>query len=482
MDGRSHTFSECYDADTPPVFAAVKCPQGHRGKVSRWGTNNASGAKHQRYKCQPTDGSASHTFTLDLPRQKVDKDPNWTDADAVKNPHRGPVASGRGHGFTMRVVAEGLQRLSQGESYASVGKWAAGQKAARTRTNPPAKRLGKHYWQTGASWVEVYAPVVWDAWQDELAAQDEKAVGSALPRVLVVDDVPVFGDVTDEGITSQEMLFSVLVAVEYFPSRLDPSRYDHRVRLVRAYPKHTADAYELLVYECGLMPDVIVSDSAHGIVSMVERLRKLHPDLVWVPSAFHVVQQLRRAMAKLTAAKLTSPFVPGDLLARLESMSLLSDETAWTQWWTDLDRRMNAQAVPANLRPNKWRKDYGDKVLAALRYLATHPQVPRGNGALEASIRNEVTPFFAGRAQRFGNIERVNRACDLLTLRLGGKLARPADIEKVLTQAALAGDGWMPPARQVNDPEGYSSLHQPEVLEQTLAHARKDARKRWGKR
>ena len=57
-NGPRHTFSECYDADPLPVFASVKCPQGHHGKVTRKGTNNSGGAKHQRYKCQPTDGNA----------------------------------------------------------------------------------------------------------------------------------------------------------------------------------------------------------------------------------------------------------------------------------------------------------------------------------------------------------------------------------------------------------------------------------------
>lgn len=383
----------------------------------------------------------------------------------------------------MRVVAEGLQQLSQGASYASVGRWAADHKAPRQREVEPTKRRSEHYWQTGATWTEVYSPVLWDAWQADLVPLDAVAEASLLPRVLVVDDVPLFGDVADEdGDASAGMLFSVLVAVEYFPSRRDPGVYDHRVRLVRAFPKHTADAYELLVYECGFLPDVVVSDSAHGILSMVNRLRAYNPDLVWVPSAFHVVAQLRRAMRKMTNPRLRTPFVPGDLLARMESMAFLANEAAWVIWWADLDRRMDTQKVPANLRPSKWRKDYAAQVTDALRYLATHPQVPRGNGAVEAQMRTEVGPFFAGRYSSFGNIERVNRAADLLTLRLNGRLGRIGDIEKVLTDAALAGDGWMPPARQVNDPEGYRSLHRAEVLEATLAQARKDARKRWGKR
>jgi hypothetical protein len=380
----------------------------------------------------------------------------------------------------MRVVAEGLQQLSQGASYASAGRWAAGQKTERRHSTPPAKRRSEHYWQTGATWTEIYSPVLWSAWQDDLVALDAKADASPLPRVLVVDDVPLFGDVADDtGATSSQMLFSVLVAVEYFPSVRDPHVYDHRVRLIRAYPTHTADAYELLVYECGFMPDVIVSDSAHGIVKMVDRLRVFNPGLVWVPSEFHVLQQLRRAMNKMTNPRLRTPFVPGDLRARMESMSMLSSEAAWTQWWADVDRRMDAQAVPANLRPTAWRQRYYDEFVSALRYLVTQPQVPRGNGAVEAQMRIEVGPFFAGRYTSFGNIERLNRAADLLTLRLNGRMARIAEIEKLLTAAALDGDGWMPPARQVNDPEGFRSLHEPDVLAATLTQARKDARKRW---
>jgi hypothetical protein len=448
--------------------------------VVRWGTNNKRGAKHQRYKCYPADGSKAHTFTQPLPRKQVAQDPNWTVADVVRNPHRGPLASGRGHEFTMKVVAEGLQMLGQGASYASVGRWAFDQKPQRRRSQQPKKRSGKHYWQTGASWAELYGPVLWDHWQHKVAASDERAEASSLPRVLVVDDVPVFGDATEDGGKKRSaMLFSVLVATEYYPNATGTD-YDRRVRLIRAFPQHTIDAYELLVYDCGFLPDVVVSDSSHSIKGMVKRVRKLNPDLVWVPSAFHVVEQLRRAMKKLTT-KPPTPFVPGNLLAQMEGMTFLTSERAWDEWWQDLDRRMNTQRIAATYRPDKWRRDYDAEMRNALRFTAVHRAVPRGTGALEAAIRNEVGPFFAGRAQRFTNIERLNRACDLLTLRLNKELDNRADIEKVLTAAALDGDGWMPPARQVNDPEGYRSLYSPDVLTATVKEARKQARERWGR-
>lgn len=481
-NGGRHTFSECYDADPLPVFAPVKCPLKHRGKVTRKGTNNSGGAKHQRYKCVPTDGNATHTFTLTLPRQKVEPDPKWTEADAVQNPNRGPLASGRGHEFTMEVVAEGLQRISQGQSYVAVGKWAAKMKTPRERKVPLTKPVrNRNFWQTGAAWTELYAPVLWQAWQDELAAEERRQAEGTLPRVLVLDDMPFFGAPSVVGKSHAQMVFSALVAIEYYqpnPARLE---YAHRVRLVRAYPKHTADAYELLVYECGFLPDVIISDSAHGILTMVDRLRKYKPDIVWVPSAFHVVKQLRRGMLRMTNKNLASPFVPGDLLGRMEGQHLLDDLASWRQWWSDLDQRMDTQKVPDRLRPNAWRKRYNDKVEAALTYLAAHPQVPRGNGALEAQIHNEVEPFFDSRSGSFRNIERVNRAADLLTLHLAGRLDRRADIVTTLTADALGVDGYMPPARQVNDPEGFYSLRDPDVLHQSLLVARRQAKARWGK-
>lgn len=72
-----------------------------------------------------------------LPCIRVEKDLEWRDADAVKNPHRGPTASARGQTFTTDVVAEGLQRLSLGQSYSAVGEWSVGFRPARRQD--PAK-------------------------------------------------------------------------------------------------------------------------------------------------------------------------------------------------------------------------------------------------------------------------------------------------------------------------------------------------------
>lgn len=482
--GNRHTFSVCFDEDAAPKFAGAKCPLKHRGTVIRWGTNNKSGAEHQRYKCTPLDkGVAAHTFTLELPRQRVPADPNWTDSDAVQNPNRGTLASGRGHAFTMEVVAEGLQKLAGGASYIEVGRWAAKQKAPRERKVARTKPVrGRNYWHTAAAWVELYSPILWNDWLNDLAQQQSKTAEGTLPRVLVLDDVPFYGGQKEPGSKHIPMLFSAIVGIEYYQANPAVPRYDHRVRLIRAYPMRTADAYELFVMECcDQLPDVILSDSAPAILTLVTRLRKYKPDLIWAPSAFHVVKQLRTALNKMTSPRLPQPLVPGDLRTRMESMSLLLSLAAWQQWWADLDQRVATQGVTPSALPTFWRNKYNHLIEDALTYLDAHPQVPRGNGALEAEIKAQVGPFFGGRAKVFTNIERVSRASDLLTLHLNDRLDSKAAIVRALTGDALDAGGYLPPARQVNDPEGFQSLRNRAVVAATLTQARKEAKARWGK-
>ncbi|MHB8190097.1 MAG: hypothetical protein ACYDHP_06705 [Ferrimicrobium sp.] len=177
----------------------------------------------------------------------------------MKNPHRGPTASGRGQTATTSIVAEGLQMVPAGSSYAAVGRWAAQQRPPRAvdpakiaerlakmnarrikRGRPTVSKLprsGANYCQTDADWTEMFPPVLWNAWQAELAAEPS----SHLPRVVVFDDVPFFGGLAPSGRKHSEMVLSALVTTEYYPASPTSSNYQHRVRLIRAYPKHDAD-------------------------------------------------------------------------------------------------------------------------------------------------------------------------------------------------------------------------------------------------
>jgi len=490
LEGERHSFSVCVDEDPLPKFAPVKCTEHPGSKVTRWGTNNRAGSRHQRYRCRPANVSEEHTFTLTLPRVAVARDPKWNTSDVVKNPHRGATASGRGQTATTEVVAEGLQLLAMGNSYAQVGKWARSQRPMRVRHPKPKeepeskkasvvvkvattkKNLRTNYWQTGADWVEMFSPVLWNAWQEELSQEGVPT----LPRVLVLDDIPFYAGAASSGRSNSAMVFSALVATEYYQAAPDSSRYSQRVRLVRAYPTHNGDAYELLVLESGVVPDVIVSDSSTSILSMVARMKKENPNLVWVPSAFHVSQQLVKALGKMRWGKPAHRFAPGDLLERLEDFSFLDSAEEWRRWWHDLDTRCLAQGVPADKLPTHWRGKYYGKIADALDYLVVHPGVPRGTGAVEASIGGQVKSFFGPRAAAFTNIERINRLADLLTLRMNDRMDNRATIATILRRDAESASGYVPPARSITERKGDQLLRDPLVVPASLAAMRKQAR------
>jgi hypothetical protein len=322
----------------------------------------------------------------------------------------------------------------------------------------------------------MFSPVLWNNWQQTIVGQP---VYTDAPKVLVLDDLPFYGGVsTDDGPESR-MLFCVLVAIEYYQAAPATLTYQHRTRLVRAYPNRRTDAYELFAIENGILPDVLVSDSAPAILSLVTRLQKYNPDLVWVPSSFHLARQLRNALATMKWANRTRQFAPGDLADRLDDYRFLQSVAAWQQWWHDLEVRAAAQGVPGGLLPGNWRRKYYRKVEDALAYLEVHPQVPRGTGQVEANIRNQVKPFFAARAEAFTNIERINRAADLLTLRMNGQLDNLSQVEALLRADAESADGYVAPARQVTEPAGARLLRDDRVVTESLPAARRQARQRW---
>lgn len=485
--GSVHDFTVVVGVEPPPQFAPVRCKAHPGSKVIRWGLGNKEGTRRQRYRCEPEGGSRAHTFTPTLPRTAVDLEPAWGEADVVRNPHRGPTASGRGQTSTTEVVAEGLQMISRGVSYAQVGRWARDKRPARTRDpvvaaaslaavnarrirrgeTPVAAmpRTGANFWHAGADWVEMFSPPLWEAWLSKLAAQS----ASPLPHVVVLDDVPFYSGHAYTARGRPAMAFSVLVLRDYFSTAAHPLIYTHRTRLIRAFPNHTTDAYELLMREAGIEPEVIVSDSSTAILSLVERLREKTPQLVWAPSAYHARLQMERWMAKLHWGRPRHTFLYGDLLSRVQDLSFIASGVRWRQWWRDFDARFAAQGVPTALYPDKWRAQFEPAISKGVAYLDAHPGMPRGTGAVEAAIRSEVVPFFESRSSVFTNIERVNRAADLLTLRLNGQMNDRQRICEILRADALANAGYAPPPRSISERQGERRLRDERVLAATLA-------------
>ena len=478
----THFFTRDTQKVPAPEFARLVCPEHPEARVIRHGVHSRLGVARQEYKCY---GPPVHRFSTVLPRARVPLDGDWQAADAVVNPHRGDLASARGHTSSAVLVAEGLQMLANGRSYAEVGEWAAQNRPRRipkderdalrvwereakraenlglpapSRPEPtekdPPKNPRANAWQSGADWCEVFSPLLFDTWVAEI---NEVPM---LPgyRIVVLDDAPFYGGpkrVNGKG-ENQKQLFSVLVLTEYFRTSEASQRYQRRTRLIRAFPSHTAGAYKLMFDEIGYIPDVIIADGSKPLKSLLDGLHATPEgaNVIWGPSPFHVVKQMRPVLKKMT----DRGFVPGDLTYRMENWTFLNSPQEWERWWHDLDNRMDTQSVAVGVRPNTWRKTHYERVLKGLQWRAENPSSPGGTSGVESIITQQVKPFLGRRYKTFTNIERTNRLLDLLTLRMNGKMGDRAAITALLVADAEAEKGYAPRPRTITDPRGAKSL------------------------
>lgn len=165
----------------------------------RNGTYGKTTAKpRQRYLCRPADGTAAHSFTPVLARDHVHEgDERCDHCDEHRGVHHGETTSAWIHSWSSRLVAEALERLSRGDSYAEVSQWArrlTKTDAKRVRrvwrdgelvepNRSDAARVRRNGWHTAADWVEAFGPVVFEHVEQHLRAR----VGLDLPDVDVID-------------------------------------------------------------------------------------------------------------------------------------------------------------------------------------------------------------------------------------------------------------------------------------------------------
>ncbi|MGN6243536.1 MAG: hypothetical protein ACTHQ3_07655 [Motilibacteraceae bacterium] len=159
IDGSRHAFSVLVAAaaaeseDTAQreqdlLFAAAGrppgCPEhGHRGDIVRWGSYAARRGepRRQRYRCSPRRpedlqalGKAFHYFTPQLAREHVHVGEHQCEhCGELRGVHKGEPLVARATTWPLAVVAEGLSKLAEGQSYASVSQW-AWQLTGRRRT------------------------------------------------------------------------------------------------------------------------------------------------------------------------------------------------------------------------------------------------------------------------------------------------------------------------------------------------------------
>jgi len=373
--GAPHLFSVLLDHDPAAARKArwsspPSCPIHPDGKVIRNGVYGRTTPKpRQMYRCFPDPSTRTlfHSFTPPLPRDHVHPDSEHCEhCDELRGIHRGETAVARRHSWSARTVAEGLARLSAGETYADVSRWAR-RASGSTRTRRPAPDAApspetsstgdaqpsdggastpvaseeemlfsagtqdavapkkpatvttieaRNWWHISADWVEAFSPVIYGTVESQLRdlALSERARLDALavrseklerPQVLLVDDVPVYGRELDrnaKGRSRRDAGFFVLVAAETHWAAGGPVT---RLRLARAMPKSNTAAWRLVFDELGYEPDFVVADAGTGIAAAVAA----HFDptrTCFVPSMWHLANRVERALADTRGAFTTT--------------------------------------------------------------------------------------------------------------------------------------------------------------------------------
>ena len=520
LTGGRHSFTLLVSDDSPaaPRQPNPRCPRHPDARTKRDGTYGSGPTHRQRYRCFPS-GEKSHAFTPLLPRGHVDPaDGPCPHCEELRGVHHGDTAAARGHAFSTRLIAQGLDKLSAGDSYAQVGLWAwksVGRDPAfpaRRAPDPPttervwneetqtwedpepkppkAVSLGslesRAAWRVAANWVEAFAPVVWDpiegrlraealAERARLDAEIELGVTPSRPQILVLDDVPVWSK--QDRARRREGGFLLLIVGEVTweqPARRRDGQQEWEprlhLRLVRAMPKSNQPAWRLIFDELGYAPDFVVADGGTGIGAGVTA--HFDPErTIFIPSLWHVRKSILRALG-MNAVSTLRPSIAEHTRHLARGDAILESADTWNDWWERLEQVAIAEGLSRDKVRNQ-RRNYQDDIARILPHLAANPGLRLSIGGLETKIRERVQRVLTLRTQ-FGNIERTNHLFDLVVAREHDAFTNLDTVVRALradSEARLGRrghGGYAVSLRTIDDPQPesgrYRSLRDPSLL------------------
>lgn len=510
-----HSFQLLVEESTSRQVAAPTtppppCPEHPDSHVVRWGTYGRR-SRRQRYLCRPGEqGAQPHQFTPPLSREAVTLGEMCGRCDELLSPHHGPVTAARHTPWPLMGVVQALYTLAMGESYASVSLGLRAHRdaarahlhdehgvtwdVAKTDATPvpsaggPSRKERRNAWRLAADLVEQYSPALF-ADVHARAVADAQALratndivlaaqpGTALmqPLVYVIDEHPIWTRAADQG---KRPAWNVLTVAEIrWQDGGDPFAMparETRLRLARAFPRATADAWKLVFDELGVRPDFVVADRGSGLQAA---LASYYGDTVGVvPSLFHIHVNLRDALLKLD----TAVFLDGNervlvdplrehlsLLSRAELVTSTAEQVS--AWWDRLESLVAALPAP-KATVQAQRKLHEDRLIKALPILAAHPHMPASNAAVESRIRTDLKPFLANRSHRFGNGERTNRLLNLLVCREAGVFTDLDELAMRLRRINETTGGWAPQPRQILDKQPPATTSRTRRYESLKAH------------
>ncbi|MGH2873006.1 MAG: transposase [Solirubrobacteraceae bacterium] len=365
--------------------AKAACPRPeHAGSRVRFdGRYGPPAHRRQRYRCVPANGDRPHRFTESLPREE-----SWSEAceqcERGVESHEGPHAA-RKYQFVARGIGEALMMVGAGSTYreaALVSRERAKRVRADPRTGQP--RHSRHG-SLVMDWVEVFAPVVFEAYR----SLTWPAEGS-----LLLDDLPF--RVRDPSTGRTCVAFRVFAALGYQAGR--PKLWS-----LRAYTSKSQADWEAFVGSLPGAPRRVVCDNDDGLTHAV---RARFPDAELYLCEWHLRHALERLMINIRRQEPACREVIDGLLPALEGA--FTGPSSWARFTEQAD----AAAIP---RVSEWLKGTGEIVASqfprrGLRW-AGMPLTSPLEAVLEP-IRDSIKP----RAYGLKNRERTNRMLMLMQL------------------------------------------------------------------
>jgi len=337
----------------------------------------------------------------------------------------------------------------------------------------PSATEGRNAWHIAADWTEAFSPSIYEPLDAKLRRQALTA--DTHPKVLLIDDVPVYGQELDpqarKGRVRRDSGFYVLVAAEVLHDTGTPAT---KLRLARAMAKSNTQAWRMLFDELGYVPDFVVADSGTGILAAIDA----HFDpavTTFIPSLWHLGNRVETALAGTAGAFRTTtrgteliPPLRNHIRRLSRASGVLNNTDTWSAWWDDLEQLLVAYALP--LDKMRTQRKRSEKLMAdALVKLAANPDIPISTGGLETLISKHIEPVMSSRRRgAFANLERTNRLLDLAVARHHGAFDDITNVIAALREDMNPNGGWTVPLRDIADarpPKGsYSSLRDATLL------------------
>ena len=540
-DGSSHTFQTLKSASGSVVLSNTpppECPEHPGSHVVRQGKQRHKGATEtslrQRYRCTPTDGSPPHRFVPQLARAVVAVGEDACgEGEELLSPHRGGQAVARGSRHSLKAVCQCLAELSGGTSYAqasedlrrrteaavehqqthhhwldTVGSTGTLQLAgSATNSSSYAAQRSKNGWRLAADLTEQYSPLLWSYVSDRIQAREAKqrelndAVladnpGAVLadPLVWVLDELPVIVHrKVSKRSRYQQTRWHMLVVSEVrwhhrptdTPFDTPPMR-DPVMRLVRAYPGASEEAWRLVLDELAVRPDFVVSDFGSALRNAIANHYPAGT-VGHVPSFFHMARNIRQALLDKPGAYTHSQgrrVVVEVLEKHLDVLTrddlVLNGAPGWSDWWDSFLDTLTTLKVPLATFTAQ-RRVYEQAVADSFPLLRANPHLPASNASVEVKIRTKLEPLLVNRKQRYRNIGRVNALLDLVVCREQGLFLDMDSVAALLRASNDEAGGWAPKGRQICDIHPsksaptpvaypYSSLLDPFLTEALYEH------------